>query len=88
MQKMTDMQENLCEYCDSETGLAEQLVTVYRHRGQQHFIFENVPARVCSGCGHRYYSLDVAEQMEHWIDSPDTSAYIQPVPVIHLPLQS
>ena len=45
-----------CEYCRSALGAGERLLTVYRHRRGKHFIFEQVPARVCPRCGERYFS--------------------------------
>lgn len=77
-----------CEYCDSNAGLEDRLVSVYRHRGGQHFIFENVPAQVCRNCGHRYFGLDVAEQMETAMNSPYVQDFARPVPVIVLPAHS
>jgi YgiT-type zinc finger domain-containing protein len=76
-----------CEFCDSQDGLEDRLVTVYRHRGEQHFIFERVPARVCKACGHRYFSFDVVETMERLIADPNTQAHVKPVPVVALSSQ-
>jgi YgiT-type zinc finger domain-containing protein len=73
-----------CEFCDTEQELEERLVTVYRQRGEQHFIFERVPARVCRACGHRYYTLDVVAEMERLMNSPEAQAHTKPVPVLAL----
>ena len=73
-----------CEFCDSQAGLENRLVTVYRHRGEEHFIFERVPARVCKACGHRYFALDVVEEMDRLMDAPETQAHVRPVPVVAL----
>jgi YgiT-type zinc finger domain-containing protein len=81
---MTTERNRPCEFCDSEAGLEDRLVTVYRHRGERHFIFERVPARVCKACGHRYFSVDIVERMEWLMDSPDTQAFAQPVPIVAL----
>jgi YgiT-type zinc finger domain-containing protein len=70
-----------CEFCDTREELEERLVTVYRHRRGQHFIFERVPAWVCRMCGHRYFSADVAEKMDRLMDAPETRAQ---TPVISL----
>jgi len=80
---MTD-KSHPCEFCDSVDGLENRLVTVYRHRGPEHFIFEQVSARVCKGCGHRYFAWDVAEEMERLMDAPESRQHTQPVPVISL----
>lgn len=73
-----------CEFCDTTEALEDRLVTVYRHRGGQHFIFEKVPARVCKSCGHRYFSLDVVEEMEKLMNAPETQSHTRPVPVVAL----
>jgi YgiT-type zinc finger domain-containing protein len=53
-----------CEYCDTDLPQQKKLVTVARQRQGQWFIFEDVPAWVCSNCGHRYFDADVLEAME------------------------
>jgi YgiT-type zinc finger domain-containing protein len=53
-----------CEYCNSALAGAEREVTVYRHRRGRHFIFEQVPARVCPHCGERYFSAAVTREMD------------------------
>lgn len=73
-----------CEFCDTTEELVSRLVTVYRHRGEQHFIFERVPARVCKSCGHRSFALDIVEEMERLMNAPETQTYTQPVPVVAL----
>ena len=60
MRKKTDT----CEYCDAALGAGERLLTVYRHRRGKHFIFEQVPARVCPRCGERYFSARVVRVMD------------------------
>ena len=53
-----------CEYCQAALGAGERLLTVYRHRRGKHFIFEQVPARVCPRCGERYFSAPVVRAMD------------------------
>jgi YgiT-type zinc finger domain-containing protein len=53
-----------CEYCQAALDPGERRVTVYRHRGGKHFIFEQVPARVCLQCGERYFSARVVRAMD------------------------
>jgi YgiT-type zinc finger domain-containing protein len=53
-----------CEYCQAALAASERLLTVYRHRRGKHFIFEQVPARVCPGCGERYFSASVVRSMD------------------------
>lgn len=72
-----------CEYCDASLESAERLVTVYRHRRGRHFIFERVPARVCTRCGERYLAATVVRQMEKLMRARGRRATV-PVPVIAL----
>lgn len=72
-----------CEYCQSRLEKAERRITVYWHRRDKHFIFEQVPARVCSGCGERYFSAGVVQAMETQMRSRRQRATV-PVPVIAL----
>jgi YgiT-type zinc finger domain-containing protein len=53
-----------CEYCSTPLRTEERPLTVYRHRRGRHFIFEQVPGRVCAGCGERYFSASVVRAME------------------------
>ena len=58
-----------CDYCDGIVPAGEHVVTVHRARRGRHFIFEQVPARVCRGCGERYFSHAVAKRMERLMSS-------------------
>lgn len=53
-----------CEFCDTDLPQVKKLVTVARHRKDQWFIFEDVPALVCPNCGHRYFDADAAKMMD------------------------
>ena len=72
-----------CEYCQSALAAAERLLTVYRHRGGKHFIFEKVPARVCPRCGERYFSARVVDAMARQMRSRRKRTTVA-VPVIAL----
>jgi len=72
-----------CEYCKTRLDSAERRVTVYRHRRHKHFIFEEVPARVCSGCGERYFSAHVVRAMERQLSSRRRRTTVA-VPIIGL----
>jgi len=71
-----------CEYCDGSLDGREKLVRVYRHHGDSHFIFENVPAQVCSRCGERYFSAKVVREMDRLMKEPSVEAPRISVPVI------
>ena len=79
MRKKTD----LCEYCRASLGAGERLLTVYRHRGGTHFIFEQVPARVCSRCGERYFAARVVRAMDRLMRAGGKRTTVA-VPVIAL----
>ena len=79
MRKKTDA----CEYCQAALEAAERRLTVYRHRAGKHFIFEEVPARVCPRCGERYFSARVVRAMERHMRARRRRTTV-PVPVIPL----
>jgi YgiT-type zinc finger domain-containing protein len=72
-----------CEFCETDQPLEERLVTLTMTRDGRWYIFENVPARVCPNCGHRYYDgplllklermmleqVDQARPVEAWVFS-------------------
>lgn len=78
------MDQDFCEYCNSVLPQQEKLVTVYRHRRGQHFIFEQVSATVCPRCGERYFSAAVTREMDKLMQQPDPTANSVSVPVIVL----
>lgn len=73
-----------CEYCRASINGGERLVTVHRHRGGKHFIFESVPARVCLHCGERYFSAPVVREMDRLIAARKRWRSTVSVPVIAL----
>jgi YgiT-type zinc finger domain-containing protein len=75
-----------CEYCDAFLNGKEKLVTVNRHRGSSHFIFEHVPAQVCSRCGERYFSAKVVREMDRLMLEQPSNASTVSVPVIEFTL--
>ena len=78
------MEKDFCEYCNAILPTDEKLVTVYRHRRGQHFIFERVPARVCQKCGERYFSEQSVSQMESEMTETKQPTNLVSVPVIEL----
>lgn len=78
------MEKDFCEYCNAVLPDDEKLVTVYRHRRGQHFIFERVPARVCQKCGERYFSARAVSEMERSMQKPEQPTNLVSVPVIEL----
>ena len=80
------MEKDFCEYCNAILPDEEKLVTVYRHRQGQHFIFERVPARVCPHCGERFFGAQAVSEMGESMRQPGQLPNLVPVPVIELPL--
>lgn len=78
------MEKDFCEYCNATLPDVEKLVTVYRHRRGQHFIFEHVAARVCQKCGERYFSAKSVSDMQREMTTPHQSPHTLAVPVIEL----
>lgn len=78
------MEKDFCEYCNSTLPEIEKPVTVYRHRRKEHFIFEQVPAKVCQTCGERYFSATSVSRMDSEMKATEHSADLIPVPVIQL----
>jgi YgiT-type zinc finger domain-containing protein len=56
-----------CEFCDTGHPLEERLVTLTMMRDGCWYIFENVLARVCPNCGHRYYDGPMLLKLERMI---------------------
>ena len=75
-----------CEYCDGLLDGSEKLVTVCRHRGDAHFIFEKVPAQVCPRCGERYFSAKVVKEMDRLMKEKPLKTPTISVPVIEFSL--
>ena len=75
-----------CEYCRTALEVGERSLTVYRHRRGSHFIFERVPARVCPGCGERYFAARVVRAMDREMRARHKRATVAvPVIALHVP---
>jgi YgiT-type zinc finger domain-containing protein len=55
--------DETCETCGG-TAIMDKEVEVYRHRAKKRYLFQKVPAGVCSDCGTRYFTSNVAKMME------------------------
>ncbi|MBI3182034.1 MAG: YgiT-type zinc finger protein [Myxococcales bacterium] len=77
------MKPDFCEYCNGALQTGERLVTVHRHVGDRHFIFERVPARVCPRCGERYFSAAIVRKMDREMKHRRRTS-LRPVPIISL----
>lgn len=66
-----------CEFCDTEQEQVEKLVTLTMKRNGVWYIFENVPAKICPNCGHRYFDGPMLLKLEKMI--LDEADGLQPV---------
>ncbi len=82
------MEKDFCEYCNAPLPNEEKFVTVYRHSHGKHFIFEHVPARVCSRCGERYFSEKSVSEMGQAMRQREPLPNLVSVPLIELPIAS
>ena len=61
--------------------MGEKKVTVDRRIEEKLFIFENVPAEVCSVCGSRWFSIDTLKDMDQKISEHIKPSSIENIPV-------
>jgi YgiT-type zinc finger domain-containing protein len=73
-----------CEFCDTDLQQQEKLVTLTLNRGGTLYIFDNVPARVCPNCGHRYYNGPMITRLERLIRAGNLSG-AEPVAAFRVP---
>ena len=71
-----------CKSCHGLLPLEQRLITVYRKRKGQLFVFENVPAKVCQNCGERFFAAEVVQTMERLMTMPEAQQRTISVPVI------
>ena len=76
-----------CEFCDTELEQETKLVTLTLIRKGKINLFENVPARVCPNCGHRYYNGPMIMHLEHAIRD-NTLPGAQPMEAYKVPYSS
>jgi YgiT-type zinc finger domain-containing protein len=67
-----------CAFCDTDLPQQEKLVTLTMTRDGRWYIFENVPARVCPNCGHKYFDGPMILRLEQMIDEkPDEARPVE-----------
>jgi len=76
------MKANICAHCG---GIMEKkLITVDRRIEDRLFIFEHVPAEICSQCSSRWFSSEVLKDMDRNISESLEPARIEHIPVYSL----
>ncbi|MBI1930203.1 YgiT-type zinc finger protein [Candidatus Poribacteria bacterium] len=72
----------ICSLCGGQ--LEAQRVRVVRERAEQLAVFENIPAKVCQKCGHRWFGLQVVQEMEVSLSAAPSPVRTLRVPVYAL----
>jgi HTH-type transcriptional regulator / antitoxin MqsA len=72
---------NKCVFCGGKV-LNEQVTFVYESE-DQYFFVEHVPAEVCSKCGEKTYSSDVADELLKYAKKKSRPAKTLKVPVFN-----
>ncbi len=75
-----------CEYCDTELLQESKLVTLTLKRNGRWYIFENVPARVCPNCGHRYFDGPMMLRLEQMIKEAPQEGHLVEAWAFSLPV--
>jgi YgiT-type zinc finger domain-containing protein len=70
-----------CEYCKGT--LEERRVELYRHKKSGRFLFENVPAGVCTLCGAHFYSANVLKMLDRIVQNKNTAKDTVKIPIVH-----
>lgn len=71
-----------CIYCRGE--VLERLERIdYRYHGQL-FIIENVPVGICSQCGEKFFTSEVAKKLEKTAANGNGSLKTVAIPVISI----
>jgi YgiT-type zinc finger domain-containing protein len=71
-----------CYFCK---GIVHEQTIRHVHQwGEKVFIFDNVPAEVCTQCGETYFGPDQLEQMDRIVASPPEPEEVAQVPVYTL----
>jgi YgiT-type zinc finger domain-containing protein len=72
----------ICSLCGGQ--LEQKQVRVVRERHEQPVLFENVPAKVCKKCGHRWFGLPVVREMEKKLSNATAPVSTLCIPVYAL----
>ncbi len=62
----------LCRFCNSPTRLDTVKATFWLRRGL--IAIEDIPARVCDGCGEQFFDDEVARKIEKIVEDPAAKA--------------
>lgn len=65
MMKNTTTETHLCAVCGG--ALQETTITHEERRGAEHYIFQNVPAKVCTACGELWIDEEVLQTLDRLI---------------------
>jgi YgiT-type zinc finger domain-containing protein len=76
-----------CEFCDTTLEQEEKRVTLTLPRNDKLYVFEDVPARVCPNCGHRYYHGPMITHLEQMIRE-NTLQGAKPIEAYKIPYEA
>lgn len=77
------MKDKLCALCGGVLmERVEMLVRNLTDKGT--VLIENVPARVCQECGHRWLSQEIIKKLERLAEGEEEPAEVRQVPVFSL----
>lgn len=65
MTTKTTPQKQLCAVCGGE--LRETTITHEERRGDQLYLFQNVPAKVCTACGEIWIDEEILQALDRLI---------------------
>jgi YgiT-type zinc finger domain-containing protein len=65
--KNTQQHPALCAVCGGE--LRETTITHEERRGSHIYLFQNVPAKVCTACGEIWIDEEVLQQIDRLIET-------------------
>jgi len=71
-----------CYFCKGT--VRKQAIRHVHQWGKRVFIFDNVPAEVCTQCGETYFGPDALEQMDKIVAAPPEPEELIQVPVYSL----
>jgi len=71
-----------CYFCKGR--LTQKTITHVYSWGEKFFLFEDVPAEVCTQCGETYFSPEVLETMDNIATSDATPKTTVSVPVFSM----
>jgi len=74
------MEIEICYYCDGK--LKDTQLTLNEQENGDFYIIEDVPARICTRCGEKYFDSRVLKKIEEMLESKVNVERVVSVPVM------